>query len=212
MSSGKNKGKITPERIQRLEDIGFEWDPQRAKWVEMYAKLKEFHAEHGHCKVPKGYNRDTELANWVRNQRLEYTNKLRNKKSRMTQERLDLLNELGFTWSNPLPSRAQKAARVEERVRAATAVAEQAAGVGPVPTPLGRLSRDIPTMSSIPSPLPISSPGVADATNTTLGRGVNNPTMMGGSGGTPADENGTSPATKDLHSQRMATQRNMFLS
>lgn len=71
--------------------------------------------------------RDTELANWVRNQRLEYANQQRNKKTRMTQERLNLLNSLGFTWSNPMPSRAQKVARVEERVEAATAEAEKAA-------------------------------------------------------------------------------------
>ena len=68
------KGKISPERIARLDAIGFEWDPQRARWNIMYQKLLQFCNEHGHCRVPKGYHRDTELANWVRNQRLEYAN------------------------------------------------------------------------------------------------------------------------------------------
>lgn len=95
------KGKITDERIQRLNTLGFEWDPQRAQWEVMFARLQTFHAAHGHCRVPKGYTSDRELANWVRNQRLEYTNLQRGKKSRMTAERLDRLNAMGFTWSQP---------------------------------------------------------------------------------------------------------------
>jgi hypothetical protein len=46
-------GKITPDRISRLEAIGFEWDPQRAQWNLMFDKLKQFKEEVGHCKVPK---------------------------------------------------------------------------------------------------------------------------------------------------------------
>jgi hypothetical protein len=46
-------GKITPERIARLEGMGFEWDPQRAQWNQMFEKLKQFKEEIGHCKVPK---------------------------------------------------------------------------------------------------------------------------------------------------------------
>lgn len=42
---------------------------------------------------------------YSRNQRLENANRHKmGRKSRMTQERLDLLNKIGFTWSNPLPS------------------------------------------------------------------------------------------------------------
>ena len=32
--------KITEERILRLEAIDFEWDPQKAKWEQMFEKLK----------------------------------------------------------------------------------------------------------------------------------------------------------------------------
>jgi len=46
-------GKITPDRIRRLEAIGFEWDPQRAQWNIMLKKLTAFKDETGHCKVPK---------------------------------------------------------------------------------------------------------------------------------------------------------------
>lgn len=95
-------GKITPERIGRLESIGFEWDPQKAQWNLMFDRLVKFKEENGHCKVPKGYPKDTELANWVRNQRLEQANYKKNKKSRMTQERYEKLGGLGFRWSTSI--------------------------------------------------------------------------------------------------------------
>lgn len=46
-------GKITPDRINRLEAMGFEWDPQKAQWNMMYDKLLKYKEEAGHCKVPK---------------------------------------------------------------------------------------------------------------------------------------------------------------
>jgi hypothetical protein len=70
LHQSKGKAKINPDRIARLESIGFEWDPQRAQWEYLFRKLQHFNEEQGHCKVPKGYTRDPELANWVRNQRL----------------------------------------------------------------------------------------------------------------------------------------------
>jgi hypothetical protein len=82
-----------------------QWDPQRAQWNMLFEKLQSFAKEHSHCKVPKGYTNDPELANWVRNQRLEYANLQRNKKTRMTADRVEKLNALGFKWSTAVPSR-----------------------------------------------------------------------------------------------------------
>jgi hypothetical protein len=39
--------------IARLEANGFEWDPHRAQWNQMFEKLKEYQAVTGHCYVPK---------------------------------------------------------------------------------------------------------------------------------------------------------------
>lgn len=59
--------------------------------------------------MPKGYDKDWELANWVRNQRLEQANLSKEgKKSRMTPERFKLLDDLGFKWSSPTPARARR--------------------------------------------------------------------------------------------------------
>ena len=95
----RGQGKITSSRIKVLEDAGFEWDPQRAQWNALYERLAAFKRMHAHCQVPKGFKQDKELANWVRNQRLEYTNKLRGKKNRMTEDRQVRLEALGFKWS-----------------------------------------------------------------------------------------------------------------
>lgn len=100
----KGKAKITPERIQILENMGFEWDPQKVQWKSMYEKLHDFVRMHGHAKVPKGYTENPELANWVRNQRLEHRNWQQQKRSRMTQERFALLDKLGFVWSQSVSS------------------------------------------------------------------------------------------------------------
>jgi predicted helicase len=39
------------ERRQRLDAIGFVWDPQTASWEEGFAALKNFKAREGHCRV-----------------------------------------------------------------------------------------------------------------------------------------------------------------
>ena len=59
-------GKINPDRIRKLEAINFEWNPQESQWKIMFERLQAFQEEMGHCKVPKGYQKDVELANWVR--------------------------------------------------------------------------------------------------------------------------------------------------
>lgn len=116
--------KITEERIGRLDAIDFEWDPQKAQWDKIFEKLKEYKKENNHCRVPKGYEKDWELANWVRNQRLEQANLSKlGKKSRMTPERFKLLDDLGFKWSIATPARAnrnseKKKSKVEEQNKA----------------------------------------------------------------------------------------------
>ena len=104
----KGKAKINAERIRLLDSIGFEWDPQKVQWQAMYDKLCRFERQHGHAKVPKGYSEDTELANWVRNQRLEHRNWEQQKRSRMTPERFALLDKLGFVWSQSTTSARKK--------------------------------------------------------------------------------------------------------
>ncbi len=92
--SEKAQGKMSTERMAALDALGFSWGGQKfeEKWSEMYNRLKRYHAEHGNVDVPDRFRDDTKLAAWVTTQRLM------RKKAMLPDERVRLLDELGFTW------------------------------------------------------------------------------------------------------------------
>lgn len=88
----KKRGELEPEREQRLTSIGFEWEPLSSRWEKLLAELKQFHAEHGHCRVPAGWIKNPVLANWVGVQRARKID------GKLSPERQAALDTLGFTW------------------------------------------------------------------------------------------------------------------
>jgi hypothetical protein len=83
---------ITEDRFNRLQALGFSWDPLKDKWEEGFRALQKFHGRKGHCLVPKLYTEGSyNLGNWV--------NKQRSKKLSLQQDRKTLLDELGFSWN-----------------------------------------------------------------------------------------------------------------
>ncbi|MDY4960168.1 MAG: Helicase associated domain protein, partial [Chlamydia suis] len=86
------KGELVEDRIGRLEEIGFVWDILEGAWEENFMELKRFREEHGHCKVPRKYSKNPQLASWVHHQR-EYF-----KKGKLAEDRIGRLNEIGFVW------------------------------------------------------------------------------------------------------------------
>ena len=50
-----NKNQLTPDRIQRLGDLGFVWDAHAEKWEQGFSELTIFKDEHSHCLVPATY-------------------------------------------------------------------------------------------------------------------------------------------------------------
>ncbi|MBI3880832.1 MAG: Helicase associated domain protein [Verrucomicrobia bacterium] len=88
-----NRWLVSTERIHRLDEIGFEWDPIGTRWEEMLQQLIEFKKQHGHTNVPQRSPKYTELATWVRNQRAakEYNRPI-------IVERGKRLDEIGFAW------------------------------------------------------------------------------------------------------------------
>jgi hypothetical protein len=99
-------GKLDPDKIERLESIGFEWklqyrrEPRNAVSTEdfdesfniMLKRVVAFVERKGHCRNPQHYKEDPELGHWVKNRRSE--------KSRGTllKEREERLNDVGFVW------------------------------------------------------------------------------------------------------------------
>ena len=94
-SQRRRKALIEKSRVDRLNSIGFIWDPNAEQWEIGYKWLKQFYSREGHCLVPqKHIENGYLLGSWVRNQR----NNKRTKKKTLALERIDRLNEVGFIW------------------------------------------------------------------------------------------------------------------
>jgi len=131
-------GRLTQERIQRLQNLGFVWS-LRDDWAKHYEELKAYKQIHGHCNVPARFADNRRLGIWVSAQRQQYkilqqqkhlqpgqvlvpaaiegeegaipaaegavqagdsaTNSKARRSAPLTQERIDLLNSLGFVWT-----------------------------------------------------------------------------------------------------------------
>jgi len=93
---------MSQERFQALDKLGFTWDmigTNGIAWMRRYEELKDFHAREGHCRVPRTYFDNPRLGSWVNFQRSQYKYMQQGKPSQMKQERVDLLNKIGFTWN-----------------------------------------------------------------------------------------------------------------
>ena len=94
----KKRGVLLPERVERLESLGFEWTPPprgtalEERWRQMYARLVRFRQEHGHTDVPKRFSGVPGLGEWVQDQRKYGRSGL------LHPDRRERLDAIGFTW------------------------------------------------------------------------------------------------------------------
>ena len=91
---GDKSLKMTPERIAKLNEIGFVWNKREASWLEMYGDLVKYNAAKGDCNVPQVYALNPKLGRWVFSQREAY----HKKKKAMTPKRIAKLDKIGFEW------------------------------------------------------------------------------------------------------------------
>jgi hypothetical protein len=84
------KVELSPERIRRLETLGFDWDPHNTYWGQMYAQLVAFQKRHKHCNVPQKSEQNPGLGPWVNTQRT--------RKAQLSPNRIKQLDALGFDW------------------------------------------------------------------------------------------------------------------
>jgi DNA-binding TFAR19-related protein (PDSD5 family) len=84
--------KLTPERIQRLDALGFVWDVLVEQWEQGMKELSTYKEEHGDCLVPQGYitTSGNKLGTWLSSQR--------SRKDRLTPEQVQRLDALEFVW------------------------------------------------------------------------------------------------------------------
>ncbi|MBL8829670.1 MAG: Helicase associated domain protein, partial [Planctomycetaceae bacterium] len=95
-------GRLSPERIAALDEIGFSWNPAPLvpasafnvtdSWPDMLGQLAAFKKQFGHCRVPQRWPVNRRLADWVSNQRSLRT------RGRISPDRERALADLGFDW------------------------------------------------------------------------------------------------------------------
>jgi hypothetical protein len=89
----KNQDKLSLDKYNKLNELGFNWIFKPDLWDNHIAILKQYKEKHGHCEVPK--STDKLLARWI-----SYLRKIKksNLKYRLTEDKIKELNELGFDW------------------------------------------------------------------------------------------------------------------
>jgi hypothetical protein len=93
--------KLPPERRDRMEEIGFNFELQSEKneriWNAKLQRLREYKLKHGNCLVPlksaSNHVEDEELSMWVSRHRNGY------KRGTIPNHRIQALEEVGFVWS-----------------------------------------------------------------------------------------------------------------
>lgn len=85
--------KLSPDRVKRLEELGFVWDQLAVAWEEMFAALRAYAETHGDCNVPQNCKGNVKLGAWCSTQRMQY------KKDRLSRDRVQRLEQLGFRWT-----------------------------------------------------------------------------------------------------------------
>jgi hypothetical protein len=73
---------------------------QAVRWSECYEELVVFVKEHGHCRVPRNNKKYERLSSWVKRQRYQHKLRQEGKCSFLTDERVAVLELLGFVWDS----------------------------------------------------------------------------------------------------------------
>ena len=91
---------LTVERLNKLFEVDFVWAKSREEaWEYYYNQLREFYNKFGHANVPELYPDSPALGRWCVNQRTHYRRRYQGEPSSLTEERIQLMEDLGFVWN-----------------------------------------------------------------------------------------------------------------
>jgi hypothetical protein len=87
-------GKLSADRIRRLDEIGFDWDLTKGQriWEVMFAKLCAFKKQHGHCDLKNRSAGSFVLRSWLEDQLRFFAN------NRLANDRLEQLKSVGVVF------------------------------------------------------------------------------------------------------------------
>ena len=86
------RGKLPPDRIAHLAQLGFVWDAMAAAWEQMFAELTCYKQIHRDCSVPTQWQGNPKLGSWCSVQRRTHRRK------KLSEDRVTRLEQLGFVW------------------------------------------------------------------------------------------------------------------
>ena len=88
---------IEPYKVVALNRLGFDWQPRENYWMDMYEQLKLYLEQNGGKMPPRTINsRKNPLGQWCDTQLENYRQFNRgNKRAYITQEKIDMLNQIG---------------------------------------------------------------------------------------------------------------------
>ena len=90
----ENKEKMSEERRNMLDSIGFVWKFQEAQlafhWEVRFQQLVDYKRVYGNCHVPQRFKENKQLGKWVSTQR--------ENKEKMSEEKRKMLDSIGFVW------------------------------------------------------------------------------------------------------------------
>lgn len=90
---------LNADRIAVLDAIDFQWNVRGDTfWQKNFDALVQYKNEHGDLRVPRLYNKNPKLGEWVTDQRRQWKAKSEGKPNMMTDERKMKLDNLGFVW------------------------------------------------------------------------------------------------------------------
>jgi hypothetical protein len=113
---GERKNTLTPERTERLRNLGFVFRARSTKeqskvesirrqpssdanWMRNFEILKEFRERMGHTLVPKVYKENQTFSSWVYTQRHLYKKRKDGQMNVLIDDRIKILDSINFVWN-----------------------------------------------------------------------------------------------------------------
>jgi Helicase associated domain len=85
------RSRMSKARRKKLNELGFVWNPREGDWENGFGLLQQYKKREGHSRVTREHKESGfALGIWASNQRKQ--------KDKLSKEKRDRLDELGFVW------------------------------------------------------------------------------------------------------------------
>ncbi len=93
--NGTLEGCLTEERIRRLNDVGFRWNPAEEQWQAYYTSAEAYLRRFHHLDIPGDYvTKDgLKLGQWIR------SNRTRFHQGKLSKEKIESLDKIRMIWN-----------------------------------------------------------------------------------------------------------------